>query len=60
LIIGTGAHGSLPIMPEVVAEAARRNIDLVGGDLRVVLSECLGPWSLKIAAAQADNEYGGV
>ena len=29
LIIGTGAHGSLPIMPEVVAEAACRNIDLV-------------------------------
>jgi hypothetical protein len=29
LIIGTGAHGSLPIMPEVMAEAARRNIDLV-------------------------------
>jgi hypothetical protein len=29
LIIGTGAHGALPIMPEVVAEAARRNIDLV-------------------------------
>jgi len=29
LIIGTGAHGSLPIMPEVVAEAALRNIDLV-------------------------------
>jgi len=29
LIIGTGAHGNLPIMPEVVAEAARRNIDLV-------------------------------
>ena len=29
LIIGTGAHGSLPIMPEVVEEAARRNIDLV-------------------------------
>ena len=29
LIIGTGAHGSLPIMPEVVAEAARRNIDVV-------------------------------
>jgi hypothetical protein len=29
LIIGTGAHGSLPIMPEVAAEAARRNIDLV-------------------------------
>ena len=29
LIIGTGAHGSLPIMPEVVAEAARRNIELV-------------------------------
>jgi hypothetical protein len=29
LIIGTGAYGSLPIMPEVVAEAARRKIDLV-------------------------------
>jgi hypothetical protein len=29
LIIGTGAHGNLPIMPEVVAEAAHRNIDLV-------------------------------
>ena len=29
LIVGTGAHGKLPIMPEVVAEAARRNIDLV-------------------------------
>lgn len=29
LIIGTGAYGALPIMPEVVEEAARRNIDLV-------------------------------
>jgi hypothetical protein len=29
LIIGTGAHANLPIMPEVVAEAACRNIDLV-------------------------------
>jgi hypothetical protein len=29
LIIGTGAHGRLPIMPEVVAEAERRNVDLV-------------------------------
>ena len=29
LIIGTGTYGSLPIMPEVVEEAARRNIDLV-------------------------------
>ncbi len=29
LIIGTGAYGSLPIMPEVMAEAARRGIDLV-------------------------------
>jgi hypothetical protein len=29
LIIGTGAYGSLPIMPEVMAEAARRSIDLV-------------------------------
>jgi hypothetical protein len=29
LIIGTGAYGSLPIMPEVVEKAARQNIDLV-------------------------------
>ena len=29
LIIGTGARGSLPIMPEVVEEAGRRNVDLV-------------------------------
>ena len=29
LIIGTGAYGSLPIMPEVMAEAARRGIDLI-------------------------------
>jgi hypothetical protein len=29
LIIATGAHGSLPIMPEVVEEATRRNTDLV-------------------------------
>ena len=29
LIVGTGVRGNLPIMPEVVVEAARRNIDLV-------------------------------
>jgi hypothetical protein len=28
LIIGTGAHGSLPIMPEVIEEAGRRGADL--------------------------------
>jgi hypothetical protein len=28
LIIGTGAYGSLPIMPEVLEEARRRGIDL--------------------------------
>ena len=28
LIIGTGAYGSLPIMPELVEEAARRDVDL--------------------------------
>jgi hypothetical protein len=28
LIIGTGAYGSLPIMPEVIEEAARRGVDL--------------------------------
>ena len=28
LIIGTDAHGSLPIMPEVVEEARRRGVDL--------------------------------
>ena len=29
VIIGTGAYGSLPIMPEAVEKAARQNIDLV-------------------------------
>jgi hypothetical protein len=29
LIIGTGAYGSMPIMSDVVAEAARRHVDLV-------------------------------
>jgi hypothetical protein len=29
LIIGTGAHGSLPIMSEVIEEAGRRGVDLV-------------------------------
>jgi hypothetical protein len=29
LIVGTGAHGSLPIMPEVTQEADRRGVDLV-------------------------------
>src|SRR6476646_8331621 len=29
LIIGTGAHGSLPVMTEVVEKAASRNIDVV-------------------------------
>jgi hypothetical protein len=28
LIIGTGAYGSLPIMPEVIQEARRRGVDL--------------------------------
>ena len=28
LIIGTGVHGSLPIMPEVTQEAGRRQVDL--------------------------------
>ena len=28
LIIGTGAYGSLPIMPEVIEEAGRRGVDL--------------------------------
>ena len=29
LIVGTGAYGSLPIMPEVLAEAERRGVELV-------------------------------
>jgi hypothetical protein len=28
LIIGTGVHGSLPVMPEVTQEAERRQVDL--------------------------------
>jgi hypothetical protein len=29
LIIGTGAHGQLPIMPEVLEEAHRREVEIV-------------------------------
>lgn len=29
LIVGTGAYGSLPVMPEVVEEAGTRGVDLV-------------------------------
>jgi hypothetical protein len=29
LIIGTGAHGALPVMPEVLEEARRRAIEIV-------------------------------
>jgi hypothetical protein len=28
LIVGTGAYGSLPVMPEVLEEARRRGVDL--------------------------------
>ncbi len=28
LIVGTGVHGSLPIMPEVITQAAGRGVDL--------------------------------
>jgi hypothetical protein len=28
MIIGTGAYGSLPIMPEVLQEARQRGVDL--------------------------------
>ena len=34
LIVGTGASGQLPIMPEVVAEASRRGIELVARPTR--------------------------
>ncbi len=29
LIVGTGAEGALPVMPEVVGEARRRHVDLL-------------------------------
>jgi hypothetical protein len=29
LIVGTGAHGALPVMDEVLAEAKRRGIDVI-------------------------------
>ena len=31
LIVGTGAHGGLPIMDEVLAEAKRRGIEVISG-----------------------------
>ena len=29
LLIGTGAHGALPVMDEILAEAKRRNIEVI-------------------------------
>ena len=29
MVIGTGAHGALPVMAQVRQEAQRRNVDLV-------------------------------
>jgi hypothetical protein len=29
LVVGTGAEGALPVMPEVIGEAERRHVDLV-------------------------------
>jgi len=29
LVVGTGAHGALPVMEEVKAEARRRNVELI-------------------------------
>src|SRR5258707_6817744 len=31
LIVGTGAHGALPVMDEVLAEAKRRGIHVIAG-----------------------------
>src|SRR5207244_12714629 len=31
LVVGTGAEGSLPVMPEVEREARRRGVELVAG-----------------------------
>jgi hypothetical protein len=38
LLVGTGAYGSLPVMPEVAAEAERRGVELVA----VPTEEALG------------------
>jgi hypothetical protein len=37
LIVGTGASGSLPIMPAVFAEAERRGIDIVAAPTKEAL-----------------------
>jgi hypothetical protein len=37
LIVGTGASGSLPIMPAVLAEAKRRGVELVAAPTREAL-----------------------
>lgn len=37
LIIGTGANGSLPVMPEVYGEAERRGVEIVAVPLREAL-----------------------
>ncbi len=46
LIIGTGVHGSLPVMPEVYREAEKRGVELVTVPLEKAL-EMLGPMKAK-------------
>ena len=42
LIIGTGAHGALPVMDEVLAEAKRRGIEVIAAPTVEVLSAAGG------------------
>ena len=37
LIVGTGVHGSLPVMPEVFREAERRRVEIVTAPLNEAL-----------------------
>jgi hypothetical protein len=45
LVIGTGAQGALPVMPEVVEEAKRRGVELtaVRTDKAIALLRVAGP-----------------
>lgn len=50
LIVGTGAYGSLPIMPEVREEAARRGIEIVAAPTEQALHLLHGLDSKKVRA----------
>ena len=61
LIVGTGAHGALPVMDEVLAEAKRRGIELIAAPQRKSVSCWRKSRRVKLTPsciARADRQLG--